>query len=71
MLYRGDNRIQAYFTKNRPVLRLGLGFGEPQWDTLENGELLKAAEAESAFHVTRTSLLVGYPYNLTSYRKNA
>jgi hypothetical protein len=30
MRYRGDNRIQAYSTKNRPVLGLGLSFGEPQ-----------------------------------------
>ena len=30
MLFRGDNRIQAYFTKNRPILGLGLSFGEPQ-----------------------------------------
>jgi hypothetical protein len=30
MLFRGDNRIQAYFAKNRPILGLGLSFGEPQ-----------------------------------------
>ncbi len=30
MRYRGDNRIQAYSTKNRPVLGLALSFGEPQ-----------------------------------------
>jgi hypothetical protein len=29
-LYRGDNRTQAYSTKNRPVLGLGGSFGELQ-----------------------------------------
>ncbi len=29
-LYRGDNRIQDYSTKNRRVSGLGSGFGEPQ-----------------------------------------
>lgn len=29
-LYRGDNRIQQYSTKNRCVSCLGSGFGEPQ-----------------------------------------
>jgi len=30
MLYRGDNRIQAYSVKNRPVFGLSSSFGEPQ-----------------------------------------
>ena len=33
MMYRGNNRIQAYSAKNRPVFGLGSSFGEPQdWD---------------------------------------
>jgi len=30
MLFPGENRIQAYSTKNRPVFGLGSSFGEPQ-----------------------------------------
>ena len=33
MRYRGDNRIQAYSTKNRPVLGLGLSFGGERFVT--------------------------------------
>jgi hypothetical protein len=30
MLYRGDNRIQDYSTKNHPLFGPGSSFGEPQ-----------------------------------------
>ena len=35
MLHRGDNRIQDYSTKNRPVFGLGSSFGEPQTTVVE------------------------------------
>ena len=40
MLYPGDNRIQAYSTKNRPVFGLGSSFGEPQLCFVESVDVL-------------------------------
>jgi hypothetical protein len=34
MMYRGNNRIQAYSAKNRPVFGLGSSFGEPQEESV-------------------------------------
>ena len=36
-LYRGDNRIQDYSTKNRHVSGLGSSFGEPQRHFVRHG----------------------------------
>ena len=47
MLYQGDNRIQAYSTKNRPVLGLSSSFGEPHHQIVAGRQANAAAVVEA------------------------